>query len=237
VYNLLTSIPIVANIYLERRQPLLAVLAGRGNILIIERLEVGPFASNCYLVACSETKEAFIIDPGADGKRIIKRVADLGLKVKYIINTHGHIDHVGSNSEVKEAFAVPILIHENDAHMLQSPQASFAFFMGKNKFEPADQTLKEGDILIAGNLKARVMETPGHTAGGISLDINGALFTGDTLFAGSIGRTDLPGGSYRQIIKSIKSRILPYPDEVKVFPGHGPPTTVGMERKYNPFLI
>jgi hydroxyacylglutathione hydrolase len=212
-------------------------LTERGENLLIERLEVGPFASNCYLVACSETKEAFIIDPGADGKRIISRVRELGLKVKYIVNTHGHIDHVGSNSEVKEAFGVPLLIHEKDAHMLLSPQASFAFFMGQNKFVPADQTLKEGEILSAGNLRARVIETPGHTSGGISLDINGALFTGDTLFAGSIGRTDLPGGSYRQLIKSIKERILPYPDETNVFPGHGPPTTVGVERKYNPFLI
>jgi len=204
--------------------------------LIVERLEVGPFAANCYLVACAETKEAVIIDPGAEGRRIIKRVHELGLKVKYIINTHAHIDHVGANAEVKEAFNVPVLVHTDDAPLLRSPQASMALFMGQSKVTPPDWTLQEGDVLEAGTLRIKVLETPGHTPGGISLDINGVLFTGDTLFAGSIGRTDFPGGSFRQIIKSIKEKLLSYPDDTRVFPGHGPPTSVGYERLYNPFL-
>jgi hydroxyacylglutathione hydrolase len=204
--------------------------------LILERLEVGPFAANCYLVACAETKEAVIIDPGAEGRRIIKRVHDLGLKVKYIINTHAHIDHVGANAEVKEAFNAPVLVHAADAPLLRSPQASMALFMGQSKVTPPDWTLEEGDLLEAGTLRIKVLETPGHTPGGISLDINGVLFTGDTLFACSIGRTDFPGGSFRQIIKSIKEKLLSYPDDTRVFPGHGPPTSVGDERLYNPFL-
>ena len=204
--------------------------------MIVERLEVGPFAANCYLVACAETKEAVIIDPGAEGRRIIKRVHDLGLKVKYIINTHAHIDHVGANAEVKEAFNAPVLVHAADAPLLRSPQASMALFMGQSKVTPPDWTLEEGDLLEAGTLRIKVLETPGHTPGGISLDINGVLFTGDTLFAGSIGRTDFPGGSFRQIIKSIKEKLLSYPDDTRVFPGHGPPTSVGDERLYNPFL-
>ena len=204
--------------------------------MILERLEVGPFAANCYLVACAETKEAVIIDPGAEGRRIIKRVHDLGLKVKYIINTHAHIDHVGANAEVKEAFNAPVLVHAADAPLLRSPQASMALFMGQSKVTPPDWTLEEGDLLEAGTLRIKVLETPGHTPGGISLDINGVLFTGDTLFACSIGRTDFPGGSFRQIIKSIKDKLLSYPDDTRVFPGHGPPTSVGDERLYNPFL-
>ncbi len=204
--------------------------------MLLERIEVGPFISNCYLVACPETREAVIIDPGAEGKFIIKRVRELGLKVKYIINTHAHIDHVGANGEVKDAFNVPILVHAADASLYRSPQASMALFMGQGKIAPPDQTLQEEDVLETGTLKIKVLETPGHTPGGISLDINGVLFTGDTLFAGSIGRTDFPGGSYRQIIKSIRDKILIYPDNTEVFPGHGPPTTVGDERVYNPFL-
>ena len=197
---------------------------------------MGPFAANCYLVACGETKEAVVIDPGAEGRRIIKRVRELGLKVKYIINTHGHIDHVGANAEVKEAFNAPVLVHAADAPLLRSPQASIALFMGQGKVTPPDWTLQEGDVLEAGTLRIKVLETPGHTPGGICLDINGVLFTGDTLFACSIGRTDFPGGSFRQIIKSIKDKLLSYPDDTRVFPGHGPPTSVGDERLYNPFL-
>lgn len=204
--------------------------------MLLERIEVGSFAANCYLVACPETKEAVIIDPGAEGGYIVKRVNELGLKVKYIINTHGHIDHVGSNEEVKKAFEAPILIHEADASMYKSPQASLALFVGKGRLTPPDRTLTEGDELEVGTLKIKVLETPGHTQGGICLDINGSLFTGDTLFMGSIGRTDLPGGSYGQLIESIKSKILSYSDETETFPGHGPPTTVGKERRYNPFL-
>lgn len=204
--------------------------------MIFEKLEVGAFASNCYIVGCPQIKEGVLIDPGAEGKIIIRRINDLGLDIKYIINTHAHIDHIGANEEIKEAFNAPILVHEAEVPMYRSPQASLALFSNKSKIGLPDRSLTEGDILEIGTLKIKVIETPGHTAGSITLDINGALFTGDTLFNTSIGRTDLPGGSYRQIIRSIKEKILTYPDETKVFPGHGPVTTVGEERRFNPFL-
>lgn len=208
----------------------------KGADLILERLEVGPFGTNCYLVACPDTKEAVVIDPGAEGDMIIKRCQDKGLKVKCIINTHGHIDHVGANEDVKSYFKVPVFVHEVDLPLYRSPKSGMALLMGNKEVKPPDDTFKEGDVFRYSSLNIRIMETPGHTPGGVTLDINGTLFPGDTLFAGSIGRTDMPGGSYRQIIESIKKRMLPYADETRVFPGHGPPTTVGEERKYNPFL-
>ncbi len=205
--------------------------------LILERLVVGPFMSNCYLIGCPETLEGLIIDPGAEGKRIIKRVTDLNLKIKYLINTHGHMDHTGANSEVKAAFGAPLLVHREDAPLYRSPQAGMALFpkAGKEVLSP-DLLLKGNEQLQVGTLTVRVLETPGHTPGGISLDLSGVLFTGDTLFAGSIGRTDLPGGSFPHIIESIKSKLLVYPDITEVYPGHGPSSTIGDERRYNPFL-
>lgn len=177
-----------------------------------------------------------IIDPGAEGELIIEQVHRLELKVKCIINTHAHIDHVGANGKVKGAFNVPLYIQEADLPLFRSPQASVTLLSGRDEIAVPDQFVRDGDGINVGTLTVKVLETPGHTPGGITLEINGALFTGDTLFAGSIGRTDFPGGSYRQIIKSIKSKILTYPDETQIFPGHGPPTTVGNERRYNPFL-
>jgi len=217
--------------------PFSSFAPGEGaTFLLIEKMEVGAFAANCYLVACSETKEGVIIDPGAEGKQVVKKAGEMGMAVKYIINTHGHIDHVGSNGEVKKAFAVPVLVHEKDAPMFRSPQASLALFTGKGKLPAPDQTFRNGDVFSAGRLSIQVLETPGHTPGSVTLDIQGRLFTGDTLFAGSIGRTDLPGGSYQQIIASIKSKILVYNDDTEVYPGHGSLTTVGEERQFNPFL-
>lgn len=204
--------------------------------MLLERMEVGLFATNCYLVACPETKEAVIIDPGAEGDRILQRVQDLKLKVRYVLNTHAHIDHIGANEQLRKALRVPLLAHEADLPRYHSPQTGLALFMGKVEVAPPDRFLREGDNLQVGTLQIRVLETPGHSPGGIILEINGALFVGDTLFAGSIGRTDFQGGSFPQLIQSIKDKILSYPDDTKVYPGHGPPTTVGDERRYNPFL-
>lgn len=211
--------------------------AGEGAKVLLDRLEVGSFATNCYLVACSKTREAVIIDPGDEGGRIIKRVQELKLRVKYVLNTHAHIDHIGANDEVRAALKVPLLAHAADLPRYRTPQASLALFRGRVEAEPPDRFLEEGDVLEAGTLKIKVLETPGHSPGGITLDINGVLFVGDTLFAGSIGRTDFPGGSYQSLIQNIKEKILIYPDDTEVFPGHGPPTTVGDERRYNPFLV
>ena len=156
-------------------------------------MEVGPFATNCYLVACPETKEAVIIDPGGEGMRIIKRVQELKLKVKYVVNTHAHIDHIGANEEVRKALQVPLLAHAADLSRYRSPQASMALFMGQVEVEPPDRFIKEGENLQVGTLVIKVLETPGHS--GITLDIDGVLLRGYP-FAGSIGGL-ISGGSYR----------------------------------------
>jgi len=204
--------------------------------LLLEALEVGPFMANCYLVACPRTKESLVIDPGGEGPLIIARAGKLALKVRYIINTHAHIDHVGANAAVSEAFAVPVLGHKADLPLFHSRATGLALMSGQKKLKEPDSFLQEGDMLQLGELQIRILETPGHSPGCICLEINGALFTGDTLFAYSIGRTDLPGGSYREIIRSIKEKLLTYPDQTDVYPGHGPPTTIGEERRHNPFL-
>lgn len=204
--------------------------------MILKVLEVGAFAANCYLAACPDTKEGVIIDPGAEGEEILRLVKNEGINIKYIINTHGHVDHVGANGDVKEATKAPLLIHVEDGDMCRKPHASLSIFAGKMKLAAPDRLLEDGDILEVGTLTFQVIHTPGHTRGGICLKTGDSLFSGDTLFAGSIGRTDLPGGSYRQIIASIKEKILPFPDETRVYPGHGPATTVGEERHSNPFL-
>jgi len=204
--------------------------------LLIRSAEVGTFAANCYLVACEETRAGVIIDPGAEARTILEMVAKEKIKVQYIINTHGHVDHVGANEEVRRALGVPLLIHEADGEMCKKPHASLSAFLGKLQLAAPDRLLTDGETLTVGNLTVEVIFTPGHTKGGISLLIDGALFTGDTLFAGSIGRTDFPGGSSEQIIRSIKARLLVFPDDTPVYPGHGPRTTIGEEKKYNPFL-
>lgn len=204
--------------------------------MFLRRMEVGSFAANCYLVACDETREGVIIDPGAEAKNILGMVEKEKISVKHIINTHGHVDHVGANEEVRLALDAPILIHEADGEMCKKPHASLAAFVGKVKLAEPDLLLKDGDRIKAGTLEFEVIETPGHTKGSVSLLVNGVLFTGDTLFAGSIGRTDLPGGSFDEIIRSIKEKLLVFPDETVVYPGHGPESTIGDEKKYNPFL-
>jgi len=160
-----------------------------------------------------------------------------GYAVEYIINTHGHVDHIGANAEVKRATGAKLLIHKDDAKMLTSSAANFSLFMGHPVTSPAaDELLAEGDEIKVGNLVLKVLHTPGHTPGGICLVHELTIFSGDTLFYGSIGRTDFPGGSYRTLIKSIKEKLMVFPDEAVVYPGHGPATSIGFERQYNPFL-
>lgn len=204
--------------------------------MILKVLEVGPFMSNCYLVACSRTKDCIIIDPGSDGPVIIRKVKELSLKVRYIINTHAHIDHIGANSEVSGAFDAPLLGHKADLPLFPNRSSSLSLFSGEGKLKEPDRFVQEGDVLELGDLQVKIIETPGHSPGGISLEIGGVLFSGDTLFSSSIGRTDTPGGSYEGIIRSIKEKLLVYPDATDVYPGHGPQTTIGYERRHNPFL-
>lgn len=205
--------------------------------MILEKLEVGPFAANCYLVGAESNKEGIIIDPGAEAGTILQKVSDLGLKVKFIVLTHGHIDHIGALKETKEATGARVAIHADDAVGLQTkrpvnPLFGFAF----PSPPPPDQLLKDGDSLDIGDLHFRVLHTPGHTPGGICLLGEGVVFSGDTLFNLSIGRTDMPGGSYAQILNGIQSKLMVLPDSTIVYPGHGPQSTIGNERRMNPFL-
>lgn len=203
----------------------------------VECLTVGAMASNCYLVWCEDTKEAIVIDPGAEGKRILSEVDKRDLKLKYIVNTHGHIDHIAANNVIKEATDAELAIHVEDLSLLTDPELNLSQYMGRKYSSPrADLSLSDGDELTVGKDVLSVLHTPGHTRGGISLKGTGVVFVGDTLFAGSVGRTDFPGGSYDDLIASIKNKILPCGDEFIVYPGHGPATTVGHEREHNPFL-
>lgn len=205
--------------------------------MIIEKLAVGPLMANCFILGCEKTKEAAVIDPGDETDRILLSLAELRLTVKYIINTHGHFDHVGGNKEMKDATGADILINSLDAPMLSQLSAAAASFgLATDNSPPPDQTLKDGDTIFFGTITLKVIHTPGHSQGGIALFTDGNLFVGDTLFAGSIGRSDLPGGDLHTLISSIKNKLFVLDDDVKVFPGHGPETTIGQEKRTNPFV-
>lgn len=201
----------------------------------IETIIVGMFATNCYLVACSVTREALVIDPGADGSGIMDRIKASKLDVKYIINTHGHIDHIGANAKLKAELKVPLLLSEKDLELYHNPGFGLGLVLRKQPLP--DHYMVDGEKLKFGHKTLTVMETPGHTAGGVSLLVENALFCGDTLFAGSIGRTDLAGGSYDTLLKSIHQRIMILPPDTAIYPGHGPQTTVAAEAVTNPFLL
>ena len=201
------------------------------------QLEVGSLGTNCYIAYCENTKKAVIIDPGGDAARILALVNRDGLAVEAIINTHGHADHVLANVKVQEGTGAPIWIHSADADMLGSGSRNLSAYMGASTAcGAADRLLADGDVLTIGDFTLTVLHTPGHTPGGISLLGDKAVFVGDTLFAESIGRTDFPGGSYSQLIQSIKTKLMVLDDDVKAFPGHGPATTIGWERRQNPFI-
>jgi glyoxylase-like metal-dependent hydrolase (beta-lactamase superfamily II) len=203
----------------------------------ILRMEVGSLGTNCYIIWCEETKKAAVIDPGGDAAAILTKIRDEKLAVEYIINTHGHGDHIGAVSKVKQATNAAVLIHAADADMLISSAKNLSMYMGPGiTCDPADRTVREGDVVSFGSVSLTVLETPGHTAGGICLLTEGVVFSGDTLFAESIGRTDFPGGSYSQLINSIRQKLMVLPDDYTVYPGHGPSTTIGWERKRNPFI-
>ncbi|MGB5157934.1 MBL fold metallo-hydrolase [Desulfobacterium sp. N47] len=204
--------------------------------MIIEDLIVGPIMSNCFVVGCENTKEAVVIDPGDEPDKILMVIAKHKLKVKYIINTHGHVDHVGGNKKLKEATGADLLIHSLDAPMLSRIAATGAAWgLNVEDSPPPDQMLKDGDEVKFGDITLKVIHTPGHSPGGISLYTDDCVFVGDTLFAGSIGRTDFPGGDYDTIISSIRNKLFVLGDDVRVLAGHGPETSIAIEKKYNPF--
>ncbi len=204
--------------------------------MIIKSMAVGPIMANCYIVGCEQQREAVIIDPGADADDILAAVKALDLTVKYIINTHGHFDHVGANAAVKESTGAPLMIHAHDAPMLaQLTYTAAAFGLRVDNSPPPDQTIDDGDTISFGQLKLTVIHTPGHSPGGICLAGAGHVFVGDTLFAGSIGRTDLPGGDFDTLIKSIQQRLFSLDGAMVVHTGHGPDTSIAQEKMHNPF--
>ncbi len=205
----------------------------------IKTFQVGPLEVNCYILWDSETLDAFIIDPGGSGPLIKAAVTSLGLKVRYIVNTHGHFDHVGADGELRKHYSVPLAIHKGDVHLLRDASGHAEIFGIKTPPQPApDLFLTNNASLEAGSIKMEILHTPGHTKGGVCLYIknDGLLFSGDTLFAGSVGRTDLEGGSAEDLMNSIKTRLLSLDDDVRVLPGHGPATTIGEEREHNLFI-
>jgi hydroxyacylglutathione hydrolase len=215
--------------------------------VLIESAVVGFAAANCYLVGCEETMEGVVIDPGTmdtgDTTDVANEIRRLGLHIRYILNTHGHPDHMSGNDYLKVAVGGEVLIHQLDALKLTDPVRNASRLFGMDTHvSPPDDVLKDGDLVRFGRLSLRVAHTPGHSSGGVVFVGEGYVFTGDTLFAGSIGRSDLPDSSdegtdpYDVLIGSIKGKLLTLPDETVVFPGHGPATTIGRERAANPFL-
>jgi glyoxylase-like metal-dependent hydrolase (beta-lactamase superfamily II) len=205
--------------------------------LVYDIIIVGALETNCYLVHCPESRECAVVDPGAEPELIFSVISRRGLKPKVILNTHGHVDHIGANSDVKEKFGIPLRIHTLDSPMLDLvKQSELSFFLGAKDSPPADSFLEDGEKIEIGKFDLEVIHTPGHSPGSVSLRGGGFLLSGDTLFQGGVGRTDLPGGSSRQLENSIRKKILALPEETIVLPGHGPMTTVGEEKDSNPFL-
>ncbi|MGZ5515112.1 MAG: MBL fold metallo-hydrolase [Candidatus Aminicenantales bacterium] len=202
-----------------------------------ELVVVGALETNCYLVYCEETRACAVIDPGAEHEKIISAIADLELRPAVVLNTHGHVDHIGANSDIIQKYSVPLAMHAADTGMLQvSDYIELSLLLGAHNSPPPDRLLAEGDEVAFGQTSLRVIHMPGHTPGSIGFVHGGVLFSGDTLFCGGVGRTDLPGGSWKDLEKSIRERILTLPEETVVLPGHGPWTTVEQERSSNPFL-
>ncbi|WP_109484592.1 MBL fold metallo-hydrolase [Occallatibacter savannae] len=207
--------------------------------MILETFPVGPLQCNCTILGDEQTREAIIVDPGDEITRIHRRLAELGLKLKQILITHAHIDHVGGALKLKVLTGAPIYLNEADLPLLQMMSMQAAWLgIETPETAPPDESLTDGRQVGLLSYPAHVIHTPGHTQGSICLHFASMnmVLAGDTLFAGSIGRTDLPGGNFEQIIDSIQSRLLSLPDETRVVPGHGPATTIGSERKLNPFL-
>ena len=204
--------------------------------LTIRSFAVMPFDENCYVVS-DNTGEGVVIDPGGMASTILEYIREARLSIKAVLNTHGHCDHIGADDAIRDATEAPLYIHKEDAPMLGDVKLNLSAFMGFRALaRPAEHLLSEGDVISFGQSKLEVLHTPGHSKGGVCFVGNGVVFTGDTLFAGSIGRSDFPGGSEVELIGNIKKRLLVLPDDMKVYSGHGPSSEIGWERARNPYL-
>jgi hydroxyacylglutathione hydrolase len=199
----------------------------------VDRLEVGPLAANCYIITHIATKDACLIDPGGEPKRISDFIKKNGLTPKFIINTHGHGDHILGNGY----FGVPVYIHRLDKDFLTDPGLNLSGMFGLSLKTPkASKLLEDEDKVRLNSLEFEILHTPGHTPGGISVKLDGVVFTGDTLFAGSVGRTDLPDGDERGLLDSIRKKLFTLDEETVIYPGHGQESTIGIEKESNPFF-
>ena len=208
--------------------------------MIFETLVVGPLGVNCFILGCAETREGVVVDPGGDSDKIIASITRLGLRIPCIINTHGHFDHIGGNRKVLEHTGAELLVHEGDVQYLsRAAEVAAKYGVTTENSPKPDRFLEDGMIHTFGNYRIEVLHTPGHTPGGCCLYIaeEGMVITGDTLFADGVGRTDFPGGSHKALIESIRTRLLTLPDATRVYPGHGPSSTIGHERRYNSYIV
>ena len=203
----------------------------------VETIIVGPIEVNCYIVACKETRKAAVIDPGDNATSILKIVRSRELELEYVLLTHGHFDHIGGVARIKKSAHAKVLLHKDDQYLIDSaPQQAEQFGLPVPGEFTVDDYIDDSTLVEFGNLKAKVLTTPGHSKGSVCYLFDDTIFVGDTLFYGGVGRTDLDGGSFEQLIHSIKHKLFTLPDDVKVYCGHGPSTTIGREKKYNPFI-
>lgn len=206
--------------------------------MIVETLPVGLLQANCYLVGCEETHQAAVIDPGGDARIILVAAERGGLSIVYVLNTHGHFDHVDANAAIVEATGAPLAIHPLDRPLLEVEGGASIFGLKGHASPPPDRELQDGDEIEVGTLRFQVLHTPGHTPGHVCFyeADEGVLFDGDVLFRRGVGRADLPGGNWNQLMHSIRHVLFSLPDETVVYSGHGTPTTIGEEKRLNPWL-
>ncbi|MDK2798462.1 MAG: hydroxyacylglutathione hydrolase [Clostridiales bacterium] len=205
--------------------------------MILKVLSVGQLETNCYIFGDDNTGKVVVIDPGDEGEKIYDIIVQNGYIVQYIIATHGHVDHISAIKYLKEKTGAQVVIHKDDSDALINSQKNLSALLGYHSIQvPADIEVVDGQILSVEKYSLQVIHTPGHTPGGICVLVDNLLFSGDTLFEKSIGRTDLPGGNHQQLIQSIKNKLFVLADHIKVYPGHGYQTTIGIEKEFNPFL-